>query len=212
MKKPFNLSLLGLLRYLFMLLVLSGTILFLLNLQGIFNGEHICIRGWVTMIRPWNAIEIPGAGHVQALKMFNFGQQKQFIMLEFSRFAEVLSFPYLAFLIFDCLSWLTSLLILYQMMLFFKNLESGAPFQTSTIHKVRLIAFLVFTFPILRFLTSWILTNIVRKVQGASDLVIGTTVNLEEMLIGAISAIIIYALLEIFQRGQTLQQEQDLTI
>lgn len=212
MKKPSNLRLLSLLRYLFMLFAISGTILFLLNFNGIFNGEHTCIRGWVTTANPWNAIEMPDAERAQVLKMFSFGKQRQFVMLEFSRLSEILQFPYLAFLLFDSLSWLTCLLILYQMVSFFKNLEGGTPFQMSTIRRVRFLALLVFGFPILRFLTSWILTSIVREARGASDLVIGTTVNLEDILIGTVSAIIIYSLVEIFRRGQTLQQEQDLTI
>lgn len=217
MKKPFYLKLPKALYVLFLIGTVVGTALFLLQLSdrlGI-SGEHYYIRGWVNVFSPSDKmpfVELPSQEIGSSLKVFESSLKKEFVLIKFTSLSERVKVPYIWYTIAESMSWLAGLLILYQMMLLFKNIDRGSIFSPPSIRRVRFLALLVFCFPLLRFISAFALTNIVRKIQDTAEMRFFSSMRLDDILVGAISALIIYALVEIFRRGQTLQHEQDLTI
>lgn len=202
------------LQYVFMGLLVAGTVLFVLEqieYFGLADGRPT-IKGWVTTtdnpIRPVSLTNTPVNGD---LSLTNFSQQ-QFLAMHLASRGDLFHSKYLGFISFKTLAWLCGLLVLYQMLRIFQNLNQGQTFREENIRRVQYIAFLLPAIPLTAFLASRILAGIVRSLPGYQSVAVRPADSVANIGGGLLIALLIFSLVEIFRRGANLQHEQDLTI
>lgn len=213
MKTTSEITLVRLLHYVFLALSIAAAVLLLLELISYFGitSGYYHIRGWITTVGDPNPVVVPYSEGSGALKLFEMGQ-KRFVMLEFADMQHLMQLQNLAYLFFQNLAWVLGILVLYQMMRIFRNLDRGITFRLDNIRRVRWIALLALSFPAARFIAARLLAGITNAAGGGQISMAGPAVRLEDIVFGGLIAMIIFALGEIFRRGEHLQQEQDLTI
>jgi len=208
-----KITLLRVLHYVFMGLMVAGIVLFVLNQGnyfGITDGQP-SIQGWVTAVGDHQPVTLQNPEGSGALNIYNFNQQ-QFLTMEFSSWSDLFKPRYLGYILFQNLAWLFGILVLYQMLRIFRNLDRGVTFQQENIRRVRYIAFMIPAIPLAAFLASRTLAGIVRALPGYQSLGVKPANPFEDIVFSGLIALLIFALVEIFQRGAHLQQEQDLTV
>ncbi len=213
MESTLKITLLRVLHYVFMGLMVAGIALFVLNQGnyfGITDGQP-SIQGWVTAVGDHQPVTLPNPEGSGALNIYNFNQQ-QFLTMEFASRSDLFKPRYLGYILFQNLAWLFGILVLYQMLRIFRNLDRGVTFQPENIRRVRYIAFMIPAIPLAAFLASRTLAGIVRALPGYQSLGVKPASSVEEIVFSGLIALLIFALVEIFQRGAHLQQEQDLTV
>jgi len=213
MESTLKITLLRVLHYVFMGLMVAGIALFVLNQGnyfGITDGQP-SIQGWVTAVGDHQPVTLPNPEGSGALNIYNFNQQ-QFLTMEFASRSDLFKPRYTGYILFQNLAWLFGILVLYQMLRIFRNLDRGVTFQPENIRRVRYIAFMIPAIPLAAFLASRTLAGIVRALPGYQSLGVKPANSVEEIVFSGLIALLIFALVEIFQRGAHLQQEQDLTV
>lgn len=208
-----KITLLRVLHYVFMGLMVAGIVLLVLNQVnyfGIFDGQAR-IQGWVTAVTDHQPVALTNPGDNGALNIYSFTQQ-QFLTMKFASRGDLFKPVYLGYILFQNLAWFFGILVLYQMLRIFRNLDQGATFQVENIRRVRYIAYLVPAIPLSAFLASRILAGIVRELPGYQSPGVKPANSVEDIVFGILIALLIFALAEIFRRGAHLQQEQDLTV
>lgn len=202
------------LQYVFMALLVAGSVLLVLNqIQyfGLADGRP-SITGWVsTSDIPIRSVSMTNPAVNGDLRLYNFNQQ-QFLVVHLAGRGEVFQSKYLGFILFKSLTWVCGLLVLYQMFRIFQNLHHGQTFREENIRRVRYIAFLIPAVPLAAFLAARILAGIVRALPDYQSVAVRPADSVEDIAGGLLIALLIFSLVEIFQRGTHLQQEQDLTI
>ncbi|MCK6691945.1 MAG: DUF2975 domain-containing protein [Thermoanaerobaculia bacterium] len=202
------------LQYVFMALLVAGSVLLVLNqIQyfGLADGRP-SITGWVsTSDIPIRSVSMTNPAVNGDLRLYNFNQQ-QFLVVHLAGRGEVFQSKYLGFILFKSLAWVCGLLVLYQMFRIFQNLHHGQTFREENIRRVRYIAFLIPAVPLAAFLAARILAGIVRALPDYQSVAVRPADSVEDIAGGLLIALLIFSLVEIFQRGTHLQQEQDLTI
>lgn len=200
------------LHYLFMALTAGAALMLLLNLAAYFGiaGERPFIRGWVTTLADrQDPVAMPFPGGLGDVRMYKFEENK-LVMLEFNNLSGIMQARYLAYLFLQNMAWVLAIYVLYQLMRIFRNLDRGQVFRTENTGRIRRIAVAVFLFPHMGYWASRILGVVAAEATGfTANLPLVTS---ESVILGALVALVIYALVEIFQSGAQLQQEQDLTI
>lgn len=213
MRKLFHPFVAGLLQYLFLGGAALGCFLFLSEWYhhlGIGDGTGL-IHGWVSGGVPEKTAEVQAQQQDILVKIYSLGQ-REFVVLEFSNPADLFRSPQMPFLLFNSLSWLTVLWALWLLGQVFGSIKRETFFKEKIVRRIRLLACLILLFPLFRFLASQVLTVIVSVAQSGSGHFFRSAVHLEEVLLGAIAALVIYTLAGVFHTGNRLQQEQDLTI
>jgi hypothetical protein len=208
-----KITLLRVLHAVFLGLMVAGIALLTLNQGnslGITDGQP-SIQGWVTAVGDHQKVTLPNPEGSSALNIYNFNQ-RQFLTIEFASRSDLLEPRYLGYILFQNLAWLFGILVLYQMFRIFRNLDRGLTFQTENIRRVRYIAFMIPAIPLAAFLASRILAGIVRALPGYQSPGVRPADSVEDIVFSILVAILIFAVVEIFQRGAHLQQEQDLTV
>lgn len=202
------------LRYLFLVLTAGAALLLLLNLSAYFgiSSEGPFIRGWVTTVtEPTQPTLLPHPDGSGDFKLYNF-QEQRLVMLEFADMSGLLKARYLGYLFFQNLAWVLAVFILFQVALIFRNLDRGQFFKEENTRRARRIALAVLVFPLTSYIASRILAGVNYEAGGHTITTVRPAVHLESLLLGVLSALVIFALVEIFNKGTQLQQEQDLTI
>ncbi len=201
------------LHYVFLCLTIGGCIFLLFNLSAYFGigGSGPFIRGWVTTITENNPVTVPHPDGSGDFKMFNFGTQK-LVMLEFANMSAFLQARYLGYILFQNLSSVLGIIILYQMFRIFRNLDLGAVFRIDNTRRIQYIALAVLGFPIVRHIAMKMMSGIVYEAQGHQITMARMPILTESLLMGGLLSLVIFSLAEVFRNGTQLQQEQDLTI
>ena len=214
MKFAPKITLLRVLQYVFMGLLVAGTVLLVLNqieYFGLTDGRPT-IKGWVTTADdPIRSVSLTNPAGNGDLSLFNFNQQ-QFLVVNLTGRGDLFHSKYLGFILFKTLAWVCGLLVLYQMLRIFQNLNRGQTFREENIRRVQYIAFLIPAVPLTAFLAARILAGIVRSLPGYQSVGVRPADSVEDIVGGLLTALLIFSLVEIFRRGANLQQEQDLTI
>lgn len=202
------------LQYVFMSLLVAGTVLLVLNqieYFGLADGRPT-IKGWVTTADdPIRSVSLTNPAGNGDLSLYNFNQQ-QFLVINLASRGELFQTKYLGFILFKSLAWVCGLLVLYQMLRIFQNLNRGQTFRAENIRRVQYIAFLIPAVPLTAFLAARILAGIVRSLPGYQSVAVRPADSVEDIVGGLLIALLLFSLVEVFQRGAHLQQEQDLTI
>lgn len=211
--KYFRLS--RVLYFLFAGLTGFATLFALLNLSAEFaiGGGQPFIRGWVTTVQEPAAspVLLPHPDGSGDLKVYNFNQPK-FITLEFADMGSLLQSRYLGHILFQKLSWVLVIMVLYQFTRIFRNLDRGLIFREENIRRIRYIALTMPAIPIAGFAASRMLAGITYTAEGHTITTAAPVAQFEYILMGGLLALVILALVEIFRTGAQLQQEQELTI
>lgn len=202
------------LQYVFMSLLVAGTVLLVLNqieYFGLADGRP-GIKGWVTTSDiPIQPVSMTSPAINGDLSLYNFNQQ-QFLVINLASRGELFQTKYLGFILFKSLAWVCGLLVLYQMLRIFQNLNHGQAFREENIRRVRYIAFLIPAVPLAAFLAARTLAGIVRALTDYQSVAVRPADSVEDIVGGLLIALLLFSLVEVFQRGAHLQQEQDLTI
>ncbi|MBK8194251.1 MAG: DUF2975 domain-containing protein [Lewinellaceae bacterium] len=208
-----NTGLPKILRYLFLCLTCFGAIWWLLNLSAYIRvGDNgATIRGWVTTVGDSQHTVVPHPDGSGDLKMYNFGERK-FVMLEFSEMQGMLKLRYLGYMLLENLKYILVVFGLYQMYLIFRNLDLGLIFRDEQIRRIRLIAVAVLVFPIANQIASRIIAGVTYEAEGHRITTAIPPLLSEQIVLGGLLALMLFALAEVFRSGAILQQEQDLTI
>lgn len=202
------------LHYLFLSLTAATALLLLLNLSAYFgiSSDGPFIRGWVTTVteqtQPTLLPHPDGGGD---FKLYNFGEQR-LVMLEFDDMSGLLKARYLGYLFFQNLTWVLAVYMLFQITRIFRNLDRGQFFKEENTRRVRRIALAVLFFPLAGHIASRILAGLTYEAGGHTITTALPAVHFDNLFLGVLSALVIFALVEIFNKGAQLQQEQDLTI
>lgn len=214
MKTKFNLSVARLLRYAFLSLTLGVGLVLLLNLTAYFgiSGDGPFLRGEVTthgLSGPTLQSALPNDGG--AYRIYDFGERK-LVMLDFASAQAFFQLRHLAYLLFQNLSWALVVFALYQMFRIFKNLDRKEAFQVENTRRMRWIAMAVLFYPFVSLESELLFKSIVSRLQGHTLGFMPSVLLSEQILLGALLSLVIFALAEVFRQGTHLQQEQDLTI
>lgn len=208
-----NIALPRILHYLFLSLTCFGAIWWLLNLSAYIrvgdNGPTI--RGWVTTAGDYQHTVVPHPDGSGDLKMYNWGERK-FVMLEFSEMQGILKWRYLGYILLENLKYILVVFGLYQMYRIFRNLDRNLMFRDENIRRIRLIAVAVMIFPIASQVASRIIAGVTYEAEGHLIKTAIPPLLSEQLVLGGLLALILFALAEVFRNGAILQQEQDLTI
>lgn len=213
MKTAQSISLPKVLRYIFLGLTVLGCIALLLNLVGYFGiaSDGPFIRGWVTTVAENKPVVLPHPDGSGDYKMYNFGEQK-LVMVEFANLSALFQSRYLAYILFQNLAWVLGIFILFQMYRIFRNLDAGTTFPLENMRRIRLIALAVLVFPVVRYVAANLIANISYEAQGHQITMARPPIFTENLLLGGLLSLVIFALAEVFKSGSQLQQEQELTI
>lgn len=210
-----SISLARILYWLFAGFTAFAVLFALLNLGAEFSigGGKPFIRGRVTTVQEPAAapVLLPHPDGSGDLKVYNFNQPR-FIFLEFKDMGAMLQSRFLGQIIFQKLSWALGILILYQFTRIFRDLDRGQIFRENNVRRIKWIALAVAAFPLAGFAASRMLSGISYQAEGHTITTAPPTGQLEYIAAGAILALVILALVKIFQNGVQLQQEQELTI
>lgn len=203
-----------LLRYVFLVLTVGGGLLVLLELSaylGIGSG-HPFLRGEIDtrhLAGPVQTMPLPGDGG--QYRVYDFGERK-LVLLDFPGMTGLLRLKHVAFLFFQNLGWVLIVFGLYQMFRIFKNLEHRATFAAENTRRIRWIAAAVPAYPVAGLVSDLLFKGIVSGLPGQEVLSTPGVVFSEQILLGGLLGLVIFALAEAFRYGTHLQQEQDLTI
>lgn len=213
MKSAPKITLPRVLQYVFMGLLVAGSVLWVLTQINYFGlaGGRPSITGWVETVNvPVRPVSLTSPAVDGDLSLTNFNQQ-QFMVMQLAGRGELLQPKYLGFILFKNLAWICGLLVLYQMLRIFQNLARKQTFGVENIRRMQSVAFLIPAIPLMGFLAARILAGIVRALPGY-ELAVRPADSVEDIVFGLLIALLIYSLVEIFRRGAHPQQEQDLTI
>lgn len=202
------------LHYLFFSLTAATALLLVLELSAYFGigNEGPFIRGWVTTVTEQKQpILMPHPDGSGDFKLYNFGEQK-LVMLEFADMSGLLKARYLGYLFFQNMATALAVFILFQITRIFRNLDRGQFFKEENTRRARRIALAVLVFPFTGYVASRILAGVTYEAGGHIITTARPAAHLDNLFLGVLSALVIFALVEIFNKGAQLQQEQDLTI
>ena len=215
MKKFKKIGLSRVVYLLFACLTGGAIVLMLLNVTSEFGMVHgqPFIRGWVTTIQEPAAppVLLPHPDGSGDLKVYQFNQPK-FITVAFADMGSLLQSRYIGHIFFQKLSWIMGIIVLYQFMRIFRNLDRGLVFREDNIRRIRYIALAIPAIPIANFAASRLLAGITYTVEGHTITTAVPVAQFEFILFSSLLALVIFALVEIFRSGAQLQQEQELTI
>lgn len=201
------------LQYVFIGLMVVGSLILLRNLSeyfGITGGEPF-IHGWVTMVTEQEPEGTPHPNGNNDLTMYHSGHHK-LIKIEFADMNLMLQERYLAYITFHIVAWVLGIIILYQMFRILRNLEQGLVFHETNVRRIRHISLAVLCIPILLYVSGWILEGIAYTFHGHQYTTDMPDLHRERVVIGALVALVVFALGEIFRTGIRLKEEHDLTI
>ena len=207
MEPKIKISLPKVLHYLFLCLTLAAGLLFLLDLASSlgFTGHNPCIRGWVTTIGDFSKTK---NGELQ---VFNWGERK-FVMLELAGAQGLLQARYVAYLFFQHLQFALIAFVFYQMYRIFRNIDRGLMFREDNTRRIRMIGAAALAFPVANVVAARMIAGIAHDAGGRQIATAIPSLLSEQIVLGALLALILMSLAEIFRKGSFLQQEQDLTI
>ena len=187
----------------------------LLNLSAEFSigGGQPFIRGWVTTVQEPAAppVLLPHPDGSGDLKIYQFNQPR-FITLQFADMGSMLQSRYLGHILLQKLGWALTIVVLYQFMRIFRNLDRGQIFREENIRRIRHIALAVPAIPLAGFAASRLLAGITYAVDGHTVTTAAPAGQFEYVFAAGLLALVIFALVEIFRNGAQPQQEQELTI
>jgi hypothetical protein len=214
MKTKFNLGMARVLRYAFLALTLGVGLVFLLNLSGYcgLTSDGPFLRGEIAtsgLSGPVLQSPLPNDGG--EYRIYDFGARK-LVLLDFASAQAFFQLRHLAYLLFQNLSWALVVFVLYQMFRIFKNLDRKEPFQAENTQRIRWVAMAVLFYPFASLESELLLKGIVSRLQGHTLGFMPGVLLSEQILLGALLSLVIFALAEVFRQGIHLQQEQDLTI
>lgn len=201
------------LQYIFIGLIVLGVFILIKNLSGYFGitGDGPFIHGWVTMVTEQEPVGTPHPETGDGATLYHTGHHK-LIKIEFAEMNLMLQERYLAYIIFHIIAWVLGIVILYQMYRILRNLEQGRVFYETNVRRIRHIALAVLCIPVLLYVSGWILEGITYSFHGHQYTTDMPDLHRERVIIGALVALVIFALGEIFRTGIRLKEEHDLTI
>lgn len=212
MKATEKIGISKLLRYTFLLLSALVGLVLLLNLSGYLGitSEGPFLRGEIETngLRETAKIPLPDQGEFRVYK----AQETQVVLLDFATADAFFKLRHLAYLLFQNLTWALVVFVLYQMYCIFRNLDRRDIFPEENARRMRWIALAVLLYPFVGLEGSLLFRSIVSQLPGHQLSFYPVMVLTEEVLLGGLLSLIIYALAEVFRRGNHIQQEQDLTI
>lgn len=214
MKTLKSMGLAGVLHYLFWALTAGAALFTLLSLGSFFgfSGSGPSIKGWVTTVTESNTVAMSLPGGNGDFKLYNMGGAPRFVMLTFDDMSAMLQVRYLSFILFQGLSWLSAVFVLFQMARIFQNLHAGQTFRADNTRRIQWIGGAVLAFPALRYAALRILSNIAYEAQGHQIVTAPAPSSMDLLLFCGLIALVVLGLAEVFRYGNQLQQEQDLTI
>lgn len=199
------------LRYVFIGLMILGVFLMVKNLSAYFGitGNGPFIHGWVTMVTEQDPVGTPHPDSTTNATLYHTSHHK-LVTIEFEDMGLLFKEKYLAYIVLHIASWILGLIILYQMYRILSNLEQGMVFQEVNVRRIRFIAFSVVGIPLLLFISNWILAGITYTFHGHQYMTDMHDLHRERVVIGALVALLIFALGELFRTGIRLKEDHDM--
>jgi|GEM_PF-2653415 len=206
-----KLTMLRTLRYAFIGLMILGAVLMVKNLSAYFGitGNGPFIHGWVTMVTEQDPVGTPHPDSNTNATLYHTSHHK-LVTIEFADMGLLFKEKYLAYIVFHIAAWVLGWIILYQMYRILSNLEQGLVFQEANVRRIRIIALSVVGIPLLLFISSWILAGITYTFHGHQYVTDMPDLHRERVVIGALVALVIFALGEIFRTGIRLKEDHDI--
>ncbi|MEQ1744476.1 MAG: DUF2975 domain-containing protein [Saprospiraceae bacterium] len=201
------------LRYVFLVLTIAGSLFLALNTAANFGiaSDGPFLRGFVaTYNEPGPTVSHLPDGQGE-LKVMNHSEKK-FVLLGFSGLSAMLKVRHLFYLLNDSMSWVLAIMALYQMYRIFYNLEQKAVFCDDNVRRIRVIALCVLIYPFISLESTLQFKAIVSRIPDHGLNLAPVPVLHESLAVGVLLSLIVFALAEVFRTGTHLQQEQDLTI
>lgn len=213
MSASVKLKLLRILQYVFMGLMVACAIKLLTNLYGYFgfSGNGPFIRGWVSMAAEKDPVGKPHPDGHGNMTLYDFAHQK-LVEVQFSEMDIILKERYIGYIIFQNLTWLLGIVVLYQMVRILRNLDRGLLLHAENVRRIRFIALAVFFIPVTHYIASHILAGITYTFHGHEYATSVPSAHLERVLVDWLVALLIFALGETFRTSVELKQEHDITI
>jgi Protein of unknown function (DUF2975) len=202
------------LRYVFIALMILGSVLLLKKFSAYFGftGDEPFIHGWVTMVTEQDdPVGTPHPDGNNDITLYHHGNHK-LVTIEFADMGLLFKEKYLAYIVFHIAAGVLSIIILYQMYRILSNLEQGVVFQSANVRRIRLIALAILIIPSMLYVSNWILAGITYTFHGHQYMTDMPDLHQERVIIGALVALVVFALGEIFNTGIKLKEEHDLTI
>lgn len=212
MKATVKISVPKVLRYAFLLLAAGAGVLLLLNLSSYFgiSSSGPFLRGEIATqgLREAASFPLPDNGE---LRVYDFKEQK-LVMLDFNTAESFFQLRHMVYLFFQNMTWVLAVFILYQMYRIFQNLDRRDTFREDNTRRIRWIALAVLFYPLTSVESALQLKAIVSRLPGHGLSFSSVPVLTEQVILGGLLSLVIFALAEVFRTGVHLQQEQDLTI
>lgn len=204
---------LRILQYIFIIIMIAGGIWLLRNVSGYFGitGDGPFIRGWVTMVTEQDPEGMPHPDGSNDVTLYHSSHHK-LVTIEFADMGLLFKEKYLAYVVFHIAAWVLALVILYQMFRILRNLEQGLVFQGSNVRRIRFIALAIVSIPLLLYISNWVLAGITYTFHGHQYMTDMPDLHRERVVIGALVALVVFALGEMFRTGIRLKEDHDLTI
>ena len=213
MKSTGKISVPKVLHYVFLFLTVAGCLLILLNLFGYFGitSDGPFLRGEIATQGLREAATQPLPGGAGEFKVYDFKEQK-LVLMDFATAQSFFQLRHVAYLFFQNMAWVLAVFVLYQMFRIFKNLDRRDTFREENTRRIRWIALAVLLYPFMGVGSDLQFKAIVSQLPGYGVSFAHVAVLTEQVILGALLSLIIFALAEVFRSGTHLQQEQDLTI
>jgi hypothetical protein len=212
MKATLKISVPKVLRYAFLALAGGACLLLLLNLSAYFGvpGGGLMLRGEIATqgLREAAAFPLPDNGE---FRVYDFKEQR-LVMLDFATAQSFFQLRHMAYLFFQNMAWALAAFVLYQMHRIFKNLDRRDTFQEENTRRIRWIALAVLLYPFMDVESALQFKAIVSQLPGHGLSFTPVAVLTEQVILGGLLSLVIFALAEVFRTGAHLQHEQDLTI
>ncbi len=201
------------LHYVFLSLTLAGGVLLLLNLTGYFGitSDGPFLRGEIAAQGLREAATLPLPGSEGEFRVYDFKEQK-LVLMDFATAQSFFQLRHIAYLFFQNMAWALGVFVLYQMFRIFKNLDRRDTFREENTRRIRWVALAVLLYPFMGVESDLQFKAIVSQLPGHGLSLTPVAVLTEQVILGALLSLVIFALAEVFRSGTHLQQEQDLTI
>ncbi len=205
-------TLLRTLQFVFIGLILAVGVIMIRNVSAYFgfSGNEPFIHGWVTMVTEQDDIGTPHPDSSKNVTLYHSGHHK-LVTIEFADMSLLFKEKYLVYIIFHIVAWALLVVVLYQMYQILRNLERGLIFQEANVKRIRRVALAILAIPLLLYVSGWILAGITYTFHGHQYVTDMPDLHRERVVIGALAALVVFALGEIFRTGIQLKEDHDIT-
>lgn len=213
MKTTFEILTPKVLRYAFLALTAATSLLLLLNLTGYLgiSSGGFFLRGEIATQGLREVAKFPLVGDGGEMRVYDFKEQK-LVLLDFATAQSFFQLRHIAYLFFQNMTWALVVFVFYQMFRIFKNLDRRDTFREENARRIRWVALAVLLYPFMGVESALQFKAIVSKLPGHGLSFTPVVIFTEQVILGGLLSLVIFALAEVFRHGTHLQQEQDLTI